>query len=419
MNTNNVNNINTNKIINSGTIKIILYVLFIVFIVLISLIFNLNFSEPFVLINDPQDIISFCNSKSPSTTFEAPSFVTLFNCNASNPYITDPTPYNIVLSPINVCPINSYLYSPTNQCILIQSTPINNNLVAWYDPSDDNFISITPVTGKGDNIELKNKVTLNASNSSSYNIPSLVSKTGHMTYTLLSSNSITGLTNNLSPYNLLYIANANQDSDSKSNTNRNSFLTVNTGTIIRTRYTIFIVYNVVPNPATGLVYSGARTSLFGTSEGTTNKIGMMDSARFVGSESNPTNRTNIVNTTSKLGIAATGDLSYLSLYTASIKLNNNIITWYENIYNKQINKSSFSFSRNDTNDSKIDGTLGSTLHICGGTTDLKSAGTAIKVGFDGYLGEVLLYNTALDTTSKSSTSQYNMIVGYLRNKWNI
>ena len=145
----------------------------------------------------------------------------------------------------------------------------------------------------------------------------------------------------------------------------------------------------------------------------------MHSARFVGSEISPTNRKDITQNTSKIAVKETGDLSYLSLYTASIKLANNKVTWYENIYNKQINKSSFSFYRNDTNDSKIGGTLGSTLHICGGTTGLKSGPTPINVGFNGYLGEVLLYNTALDTTSESPTSQYNMIVNYLRNKWNI
>jgi len=396
-----------NKMINDNTVKIILFVLF---IVLIILIFNLNFNEYFDnLISDPQDIISFCNSQSPTATFNAPSFVTLFNCNASNQYIANPTQYNIVLSPINVCPINSYLYSPTNECIFIPSIPSSNNLVAWYDPSDDNFINITAVPNNVNNIELQNKVTLNASNSSSYNIPSLVSISEHTIFTQLA-------TTNFTQYNLLYIANSNAEGGASSALSKNSFLSVNTGTIIRTQYTIFIVYNVDPNPATGLAYDGSRTSLFGTSEGLTNKIGMMQTARFIGSNVNPTNRTDITNSTSKIANRDTGDMTYLSLYTASVKLTGTTVTWKENIYNKYINKSSFSITSTTNN---VSPTLGSTLHICGGTTDLKSTSIPIKVGFNGYLGEVLLYNIALDTTSVLPTSQYNMIVSYLRNKWNI
>ena len=414
MNTNNVNNINTNKMINSDTINIILFVLF---IVLIILIFNLNFSEPFDnLISDPQDIISFCNSNSPTTTFNAPSFVTLFNCNASNPYITNPTPYNIVLSPINVCPINSYLYSPTNTCYMI---PMTSNLVAWYDPSDVNNFNFTiNASNIVNSITIINKVTLNASNSSSYN-----TIFGNLTAASISSNITcalvtiinTHISNNSSNRSLLRINSPGTDY------RLNPFLstTINSPSTMPNNFTIFIVYDICYDPSV----PAPRISLFNIASGSSNKIGMFgQSARFIGSNKTTatSNRIDLASNDTKIGSDQMDDTNNLSLYTACITSNNGNVTWKENIYNKSINNIMSTYN-NSSSTFNIGSSMGNTLYICGAISSLNSgsANAALPLGFNGYLGEVLFYNTALDTTSESPTSQYNMIVNYLRNKWDI
>ena len=134
----NTDNITANTIFTSTNLKLIMFVLF---IILVLLIVNLNFTECFgPLITDPVEITTYCNSQEPSADYNAPSFVNLFTCGAQN--IVTPQPYQIVLSPINVCPINAYLYSSTNQCIMTPYTPNNNNLIAWFDPSNSIKISV-------------------------------------------------------------------------------------------------------------------------------------------------------------------------------------------------------------------------------------------------------------------------------------
>ena len=406
MNTNNVNNINTNKMINSDTINIILFVLF---IVLIILIFNLNFSEPFDnLISDPGDIVSFCNSQSPTTTFNAPSFVTLFNCNASNPYITNPTPYNIVLSPINVCPINSYLYSPTNTCF---TAPYHPSLAAWYDVdcNDSNKVNLIDAT----HVRLNNK----ALDLTIGNLDTFASSTIPVSKSVYATNGIytIDITN-------MYTSGTDKGKG------KNNFLSVS-NISLNNKFTIFIVYQLFSDPSTSVTPTNLRQSLFGTANGTTNIINMYNNYRLVGNTA--TNDTNLPSVPIMIGdnldsngsrnSRAIDDMTYITLYTACITLtqrasgSGNVITWIENVYNRSINNISATYINTNNN---VTSTLGNTLYICGGPIVNRGVSTSLPTGFYGKLGEVLLYKEAL-TTNLNQTSQYDVIVNYLRNKWNI
>ncbi len=392
----NTDNITANTIFTSTNLKLIMFVLF---IILVLLIVNLNFTECFgPLITDPEEITTYCNSQEPSADYNAPSFVNLFTCGAQN--IVTPQPYQIVLSPINVCPINAYLYSSssTNQCIMTPYTPNNNNLIAWFDPSNSKYSVVSNNT-----IELSN-----ISNNTNASSLKLTTTSGTIrTSNLIKINEIP-LLNNLSQYSLIRINNKNTTAD------KNSYLSVNTENLITNSFTIFIVYNVILHTEPNY-----RVSLFNTSTAIGNNIiGMIGGlARFIGN--NNENRLDATDTILKIGDRdeTIGDINNLSLYTASVQNNGTKIIWTENVYNKFLN-STKTYERRITLGTL--GTLCNVLNICGSSTSLKSNGiTALATGFNGYLGEILLYNTALSPTELPTSQTYDSIVTYLRNKWNI
>jgi hypothetical protein len=394
---------NTNKIISYNNIKIVFFILF---IVLIILIFYLNFTECFgngPLLTDPTEITTYCNNQNSSQNYQAPSFVKLFNCDEQN--IINPIPYQIVLTPFNVCPINSYLYSPTSQCILILSSPPLDGLIGWYDPSDSTNCIVSTNTVNGNDITITNKVKEKIGN--------LTTISGTTVKSNLISTSDTNLSNNLSQYNLLRINNIN------TNNINNPYLSVSTGDFITNSFTIFIVYNyVLDNPT--------RPTLFNTSDETNHIISMLKNMRFFGSGDTYDNR-NGSNISQLYDDTSTGDISNLTLYTAIVTLNNNNINWIEHVYNKFKNSTTnFEFNRFPTTTNIR--TLCNILHICGSRANFISNvnGNKNTLGtcFSGYLGEILLYNTALTPTNTTNnkntpTSQYDNTVKYLRNKWNI
>ena len=198
---NNINNINNmNKLITYNNIKIIFFILFIVLIILIFTFIECFENGP--LLTDPVEITTYCNnSQNSSKTYQAPTFVKLFNCGEQN--IINPTPHRITLKPFNTCPLNSYLYSPTSQCILILSSPQLDGLIGWYDPSDSTKCIVSGNNSNGNDITLINKVTGKIGN--------LTTKSGTTVKSKLISTNDTNLSNNLSQNSLLRINNINNN----------------------------------------------------------------------------------------------------------------------------------------------------------------------------------------------------------------
>ncbi len=403
-----MNNINTNytnnmnKIITYNNIKIIFFILFIVLIILIF-----TFSECFEngpLLTDPVEITTYCNnSQNSSNTYQAPTFVKLFNCGEQN--IINPILHRITLKPFNTCPLNSYLYSPTSQCILILSSPQLDGLIGWYDPSDSTKCIVSVNNSKGNDITLINKVNGKIGN--------LTTISGTTVKSNLISTNDTNLSNNLSQNSLLRINNINN------NYTKNSYLSVSTGEFITNSFTIFIVYNyVLDNPN--------RPTLFNTSDGTNNIIGMLNNMRFFGPGDTYDNRNGWL-ISQLYNDLLTGDISNLTLYTAIVQKIGTRVTWIEQVYNKFKNSATnFAFDRfSPTTNIR---TLCNILHICGTIPNFISNVVGIQnrvdTCFNGYLGEILFYNTALTPTNTTNnkntpTSQYDNTVKYLRNKWNI
>jgi hypothetical protein len=295
-------------------------------------------------------------------------------------------------------------------------------LIGWYDPSDSTNCIVSANNFKGNDITLTNKVKEKIGN--------LTTKSGTKVKSNLISTSDTNLLNNLSQYNLLRIYNRND------NIINNSYLSVSTDEYITNSFTIFIIYNSTVNnpPVDGIIQTLNRASLFNTSDGTSNIIGMITYHKMIGSYIPPSSSSitydNTVVNNDILGgdknrllvgfRNSCGDESYLSLYTAIVEIKDTKVTWIEHVYNKFKNMTSI-YSKINASIKK----LCTILNICGSISNLTIGSLPpLNTGFDGYLGEILLYNTALIPTNTTNnkntpTSQYDNTVKYLRNKWNI
>ena len=138
---------------------------------------------------------------------------------------------------------------------------------------------------------------------------------------------------------------------------------------------------------------------------------------------NNTYGTNVIHIgpTNRSGTNRSGDTSNLSLYTAIVEKIDTKVTWIEDVYNKF--KNSKGVYNKDINININN--LCTILNIFGSISNFNiDKANNRGCGFNGYLGEILFYNTALTPTNTTNnkntpTSQYDNTVKYLRNKWNI